>query len=80
MWSQPDLDLLKESSQALYVCSYLSQENLKVIEAKTITSVVAMVPMTPHQGDRIPLFFLLEKPGLDTIGLGGVDTQLHKSE
>ena len=80
MWSLPDLDLLKESSQALYVCSYLGQETLKVIEAKTITSVVAMVPMTPRQGNRSPLFFLLKQPGLDTIGLGDVDTQSHESE
>ena len=38
-----------------------------MIEAKSIVAVVAMVPMRPADGDRSQLFFLLDKPGLDTL-------------
>ncbi|KAH8989748.1 hypothetical protein EDB92DRAFT_1799512 [Lactarius akahatsu] len=66
VWSEPDPQLLRESSQAVYVCVYHGQDNLRVIEAKSITAVVAMVPMQPANGDRSDLFFLIDKPGLDS--------------
>ena len=67
MWSEPDPQLLKESSQAVYASIYRGQDTLQVIEAKSIVAVVAMVPMRPADGDRSQLFFLLDKPGLDTL-------------
>ena len=52
MWSEPDPQLLKESSQAVYASIYHGQETLQVIEAKSMVAVVAMVPMRPADGDR----------------------------
>ena len=66
VWSEPDPQLHRESSQAVYACVYRGQDNLRVIEAKSITAVVAMVPMQPANGDRSDLFFLIDKPGLDS--------------
>ena len=33
----------------------------------SIFTVVAMIPMQPVKGDYSPLFFLVDKPGLDTL-------------
>ncbi len=74
VWSGPDWDLLKESSNTVYSCIYWGQEYLWVIDAKVIMSVVAMVPMTPCDRDHSAQFFLLEKPGLEIIALGDVNT------
>ena len=72
MWSDPDPWLLEESSQAVYACTYRGQDNLEVIEVKTIFAVVAMVPMKPALGDHSLLFFLIDKPGLDTLASADV--------
>jgi hypothetical protein len=45
---------------------------VKVIDAKSITAVVAMVPHQPFPGEE--RFFLVEKPGLDTTS-----TVIHQS-
>ena len=42
----------------------MGEEDLRIIDVKAIVSVVAMVPMTPCNGDQSARFFLLEKPGL----------------
>ncbi len=76
VWSGPDTDLLEESSNTVYLCVYRGQVDLRVIDAKAITSVVAMVPMTPREGDRSAWFFLLEKPGLEITALGDVNTDI----
>ena len=72
LWTLPDLEMLKESFDTVYSCVYTDQTYLRVIDVKTITSVVAMVPMTPRDGDRSAHFFLLEKPGLEITQLGDV--------
>ena len=74
MWSEPDLELLQDSFDTVYSCVYMGQTDLRVIDVKTIISVVAMVPMTPRDGDQSSQFFLLEKPGLEITRLGDVDT------
>ena len=74
MWLELDLELLQDSFDMVYSCVYMGQMDLQVIEVKTIISVVAMVPMTPCDGDRSSWFFLLEKPGLEITRLGDVDT------
>jgi hypothetical protein len=76
VWSEPDMDLLRESSNTVYSCVYQGQTDLRVIDVKIITSVVAMVPMTPRDGDRSSHFFLLEKPGLEITGLGDVSIDI----
>jgi hypothetical protein len=78
VWSEPDPRLLEESSQAVYACTYRGQDDLLVIEAKTISAVVAMIPMQPSNGDRSPLFFLIDKPGLNT--LASVDVNNDNNE
>ncbi|KAH9012701.1 hypothetical protein EDB84DRAFT_1278534, partial [Lactarius hengduanensis] len=65
VWSEPDKELLEESSKTVYSCAYQGQAVLRVVDVKFIESVVAMVPMTPCEGDRSARYFLLEKPGLD---------------
>ena len=72
VWTLPDVDMLRESFNTVYSCVYMDQNYLQVIDVKTITSVVAMVPMTPREGDRSSQFFLLEKPGLEITHLGDV--------
>ena len=75
VWSEPNPRLLEESSQAVYACAYRGQDNLLVIEAKTIFAVVAMIPMQPAKGDYSPLFFLVDKPGLDTLSSADVNNE-----
>jgi hypothetical protein len=77
VWSEPDLAMLRESFNTVYSCVYTDQTDLRVIDVKTIASVVAMVPMTPRDGDRSSRFFLLEKPGLEITYLGDVPTVVH---
>jgi hypothetical protein len=52
----------------------MDQMDLHIIDMKTISSVVAMVPMKPSKGSRSSWFFLLEKPGLEITCLGDVPT------
>ena len=63
----PDNELLVESSNALWVSHYLGNANLRVIEIKSISMCVAMVPFTkPPDG----CFFVCEKMGLKVGSLG----------
>lgn len=78
VWSEPDPRLLGESSQAVYACAYRGQDNLRVIEAKSISAVVAMVPMRPADGDRSTRFFLLDKPGLGDMASIDVDNDINE--
>jgi hypothetical protein len=75
VWSDPDMDLLRESSETVYSCRYRGDACLRVIDVKTITSVVAMIPMTPRDADSSTHFFLLEKPGLEIQRLGDINTK-----
>jgi hypothetical protein len=45
IWSEPDMVMLQESLNTVYSCVYMDQTDLLVIDAKTISSVVAMVPI-----------------------------------
>ena len=78
MWSEPDQELLERSSQAVYTCTYHGQDDLQVIKVKAISAIVAMVPMRPSEGDCCTHFFLIEKPGLDT--LASMDVNLADNE
>jgi hypothetical protein len=49
-------------------------ESVKVIDVKHISAVVAMVPHQPFQEEE-GRFFLVEKPGLDSNYIGGIDEQ-----
>ena len=51
-----------------------------VVDVKHISSVIAMVPHKPFDGDSIQRYFVVEKPGLEVACLGGVEEQVPDSE
>ncbi|KAJ6480041.1 hypothetical protein DFH09DRAFT_849271, partial [Mycena vulgaris] len=59
-YSAPDQRLLEESSNTLWVCESSGENSLQVIRAKTISSVVGMVPF-----DAAGRVFAVHKMGLD---------------
>lgn len=70
-FSEADAELLRDSSGAVVVSQYMGEDGLKVINAKTILSVVAMVPYPhTHLGPGI-WYFLVEKMGLAIFGYRG---------
>lgn len=78
LYSAPDPDLLKISSDTLLVCKYQGDDSLILVEAQAIKSVVAMVPFMEkpengsprYHGDR---FFVVEMPGQSLAELGMVE-------
>jgi hypothetical protein len=73
-YSQPHEDLLKESRSTLFSCT--RQGIVKVIDVKSISAVVAMVPHQPFPASGEERFFLVEKPGLDCTTIGGNDEEI----
>jgi hypothetical protein len=76
VFSQPDLRLLENSNQTVYSCHYQGDMALRVVDIKTIKSVVSMVPYfkVTQDGEIIEPeteHFLLEKPGLCIAELVG---------
>ena len=74
MYSPPHAELLTLSYNTVWSCTYQGNRSLRVIDANSITAVVAMVPHQPFPEDSNPVerFFVVEKPGLDVSSLGGV--------
>ena len=73
-YGPPDAELLHQSSNALWVSQYQGNEQLKVINIKSIATCIAMIPfMDPPDGR----FFVCEKMGLEIGYLGGVDEDLN---
>jgi hypothetical protein len=66
LYSTPDMEILEESFNTVWLCAYEPGRHLTTIPAESILAVVAMVP----EGDE-DLYFLVEKPGLDVISLSG---------
>lgn len=81
-YSDPDIELLKASSNTLWSCQYRGKEALSVIDVKVIKSVVAMVPhSTAFLGDSWSnRVFVAEKPGLDVAEMGGVVEEAEDDE
>ncbi|KAG1844003.1 hypothetical protein C8R48DRAFT_780461 [Suillus tomentosus] len=75
VYSRPDPELLQKSMQTVWSCKYHGDEALQLVSAKSIQSVVAMIPHRPklQSGVVEDRFFLLEKPGL---GLVTVDEEV----
>jgi hypothetical protein len=71
-YSKPHEGLLQASQGTLWSCT--CQGTIKIIDVKSISAVVAMVPHQPFPGEEC--FFLVEKPGLDitTIGQNNEET------
>ena len=76
VFSPSDLDVLKLSNNATYICYRGEPEVLSVVDVKTINTVVAMVPdfqVTADGNIIIPenRFFLVESPFLKLAVLSG---------
>jgi hypothetical protein len=71
VYSPPHVELLTLSYHTLWSSTYQGDVSLIVIDVKSITAVVAMVPHQPFPGDSVERFFVVEKPGLDVASLGG---------
>ena len=74
MYSKPNPELLATSNGTLICCDYLGDTSLQVIEVDHIQSVVLMIPykLNGHHVDS-NYYFLVERPGLDMVQLGGGD-------
>ena len=70
VYSPVDRDLLKESYNTLWTCTYQGDQALKVIDVTMITAVIALLPLPGGQDGTL---FLCEKPGLDVAHIGGQD-------
>ena len=87
VYSRPDADLLRQSSNTLWSCMYRGKEALEVIPVKDIGSVVAMVPH-PHVRDEAleqrlsGRVFVVEKLGLNVLAGAGMieDDELQLDE
>jgi hypothetical protein len=71
-YSSPHEGLLQASRGTLWSC--IHPEVTKVIDVKSISAVVAMVLHQPFPGEE--RWFLVEKPGLDTLIIGGIDEEM----
>jgi hypothetical protein len=78
LYSNPDIDLLRLSHDTLWSCEYQGDSALKVIDVKTIKSVVAMIPHSPAIGgqEARDRFFLVEKPGFDVALIAGTEEDI----
>ena len=56
---------------ALIVCKYEGEQDLVVIRAKSILSIVGMMPFENEDGGSCR-FYLVEKPGLDVVDTGDI--------
>jgi hypothetical protein len=74
VYGEVDMNLLEASSDTLRVVRYKGSEDLRIIEAKSITSVVALIPFLLSDDEKknpnicaqyLCSFFVGEKPFLD---------------
>lgn len=70
LYSLPDEALLQLSSQTVASCTRVDE--ISVVDIKTITGVIAMIPHKPMLPSGVveDRFFMLQKPGLDISDLG----------
>jgi len=77
IFSDPDQELLRKSSQTVYECCYRGQEVLKAVEFNSIISVVGMVPCFQVKPDGTIVvpensYFLVEQPSLEVARFFGL--------
>jgi hypothetical protein len=73
LYSEPDPTLYRKSYGALRVCHHQGDAGLRVVNVKSITSIVAMVPFSAADENQ---YFVAEKLGLDGAHMGGLDEDL----
>jgi hypothetical protein len=54
-------------------CHHQGDAGLRVVDVKSITSIVAMVPLGPTDKNQ---YFVVEKLGLNVAHMGGLDEDL----
>ena len=71
VYSKPDPELLIALHGTLISCNYFGDSSLRVIDVSCIQSVVVMVPhkLEKHHGEDY--HFIVERPRLDVVHLGG---------
>ncbi|KAF8895746.1 hypothetical protein CPB84DRAFT_1682287, partial [Gymnopilus junonius] len=77
IYSEHNPELLAALHRTLISCNYLGDSSLQVIDISCIQSVVVMVPYRlekHHVEDNY--HFLVERPGLDVVHLGGGEDDL----
>ena len=67
LFSLPDEYLLQHSHMTLIVCEHRGGEALIVIDAKSILSVIAVVPFPFVVRGRNNQYYMVEKIGLDIL-------------
>ena len=79
LYLAPEPRLLKALHNMLWSCEYGGDSALQFIDAKTIQSVVAMIPHMPRiEAQQLGKhFFLVKKLGLDVTLIGGMDETMH---
>jgi hypothetical protein len=84
LYTVPDPGMLQQSYNTLLVCKYQGDAALKVIDAQSVLSVVAMppLPLTAAEvlcntdGKYDNLFYVGDKPGLETMHYAGADEDM----
>jgi hypothetical protein len=76
VYSQPNQELLRESSNTLWACKYNGNDDLRVVNLSSITACVSMQPLPPLPTDSDRLWFVVEKSGLDDGQLTGFNESL----
>lgn len=66
LYSPPNEYLLQHTHKTLVVCRY-QEDSLLVIDAKSILSVVAMIPFPFIVGGHDQQHFVVERVGLDVL-------------
>ncbi|KAI0315341.1 hypothetical protein OF83DRAFT_1164840 [Amylostereum chailletii] len=80
VFGEPDQEMLRSSSNTVWVASYKAETNLAVVDVKDIQSVVAMIPWQHENPVNVTLYFLDEKPGLDMMLLVDEDEEEQEDE
>jgi hypothetical protein len=75
-FSQHDPVLFQNSSSVVSSMASLEDEDLQVIEAKSIVAVISVQPHNHHIEVGNTRFFVWEKSGLEMGVLGGVEEEL----
>ncbi|KAK1231867.1 hypothetical protein PQX77_005004 [Marasmius sp. AFHP31] len=72
VYSRPNEQLLEESSNVLWACQHTGEDGLRVINVKTIISVVSMQPLPVQTDLEGEWWFVVEKPGIEGLDLGSI--------
>lgn len=70
LYTPPDLTLLAASYNTVWSCKYQGSQGFRVVDVKSILSVVAIIPYD-HHALETSSYFVVEKFGLDMWYMGG---------